>query len=64
MPNKQTFGPLSRLKSVSQRKLWLESSPNGTDLSDFRGFRGSGILPRLLYQSRLEGAPTRRHAFK
>ena len=34
---------------------------NGTDLSDFRNIRG-GILPRLLPQSRLEGAPTRRYA--
>ena len=34
---------------------------NGTDLSDFHSFRGSGILPRFFPQSRLEGAPTRRY---
>ena len=36
--------------------------PNGTDLSDFRSIRGSGILPRSVaavgHSSRLEGAPT------
>ena len=35
--------------------------PNGTDLSDFRSFRGSGNLPRSVvavrHSSRLEGAP-------
>ena len=44
----------------------LGSSPNGTDLSDFRSFRGSGILPRSVaavgHSSRLGGAPTRRCA--
>ena len=35
---------------------------NGTYLSDFRSIRGSGILPRFLHPSRLEGAPTRRYA--
>ena len=48
---------------------------NGTCLSGFRSFRGgilsfrgSGILPRSAaavgHSSRLEGAPTRRYAFK
>ena len=35
---------------------------NGAYLSDFRSFRGSGILPRLFHPSRLEGAPTQRYA--
>ena len=37
---------------------------NGTDLITFRSLRGSGILPRFLQQSRLEGAPTRRYALR
>ena len=65
-------GVLSEL-SIAERNARLDAleagdtisrvgppNPNGTDLSDFLSFRGSGILPRLFPQSRLEGPPTRR----